>query len=145
MDNPSMPRLLLTAFRWFDDALRQSFEAQGLASLTHSQSLLMSLVTTNGIRISELARRLDMTRQGAQKSVVALEMAGLVQTSTDPSNSSAKIVRLTEMGIQNIAIAQKIFAELEEELAARHGVENVAVLRKILACDWGDPPTVSQL
>ena len=140
-----MPRLLLTAFRWFDDALRQSFEAQGLASLTHSQSLLMSLVTTNGIRISELARRLDMRRQGAQKSVVALEMAGLVQTSTDPSNSSAKIVRLTEMGIQNIAIAQKIFAELEEELAARHGVENVAVLRKILACDWGDPPTVSQL
>jgi len=140
-----MPRLLLTAFRWFDDALRQSFEAQGLASLTHSQSLLMSLVTTNGIRISELARRLDMTRQGAQKSVVALEMAGLVQTSTDLSNASAKIVRLTEMGIQNIAIAQKIFAELEEELAARLGVENVAVLRNALACDWGDPPTVSQL
>jgi len=145
MNDPSIPRLLLTAFRWFDDALRQSLEAQGLPSLTHAQSLLMSHVTTDGIRISELARRLDMTRQGAQKSVVGLEAAGLVQTSTDPSNSSAKIVRLTKTGLQNIAIAQKIFSELEEELAQRIGVENVSALRKALVSDWQGPPTISKV
>lgn len=118
---------------------------QGLPSLTHSQSLLMSLVTTDGIRISELARRLDMTRQGAQKSVVGLEAVELVQMTVDPRNSSAKIVRLTETGVQNIAIAQKIFIELEQELASRIGEENVSTLRKTLARDWSNPPVISQV
>lgn len=145
MNDPSMPRLLLSAFRWFDDALRQSFEAQDLPLLTHSQSLLMSLVTTEGIRISELARRLDMTRQGAQKAVAGLEAVQLVQTTIDPRNSSAKIVRLTETGVQNIAIAQKIFVELEQELATRIGAENVSTLRKTLARDWSNPPIISQV
>lgn len=145
MNDPSMPRLLLTAFRWFDDALRHSFEAQGLPSLTYSQSLLMSLVTTDGIRISELARRLDMTRQGAQKSVAGLEAVDMVQTTVDPRNSSAKIVRLTEIGVQNIEIAQKIFIELEQELASRIGAEDVSTLRKTLARDWSNPPVISQI
>lgn len=86
-----------------------------------------------------------MTRQGAQKSVVGLEAAELVQTTVDPRNSSAKIVRLTEIGVQNIAIAQKIFTELEQELASRIGAENVLTLRKTLARDWSDPPVISQI
>jgi len=138
-----MPRLLLTAFRWFDDALRNSLAAQGLPSLTHSQSLVMSCLVSDGIRISDIARRLDMTRQGAQKAVVALEAMGLVQTEVDLKNTSAKIVHLTKLGLQNIESAQQIFKDLEKELTNRIGEKNSRALRKALEQDWSMPPTIS--
>lgn len=140
MTNPSLPRLLFNAFRWFDDALRQSLAARNLPSLTYSQSLVMSSLTTKGVRISEIARRLDMTRQGAQKTVAGLETAGLVYTETDPSNSSAKIVRLTKLGFNTIEVAQDIFEQLERELARRVGGPNVTAMRGTLEQHWGDPP-----
>ena len=40
---------------------------------------------------------------------------------------------------------QKIFSELEEELAQRIGVENVSALRKALVSDWQGPPTISKV
>ncbi|MEO0930857.1 MAG: MarR family transcriptional regulator [Pseudomonadota bacterium] len=142
MNEPSMPRLLLTAFRWFDDALRNSLVAQGLPSLTHSQSLVMSCLVSDGIRISELARRLDMTRQGAQKAVVALEAVGLVYTEADHRNSSAKIVYLTKLGLQSIESAQEIFNAVEKELTNRIGEKSSHALRKALEQDWSKPPTI---
>lgn len=138
-----MARLLLTAFRWFDDSLRQSLEAQGLPVLTHAQSLVMSRVTSDGVRISELARHLEMTRQGAQKSVAGLEEAGLLSTQIDPLNSSAKLVQLTAKGRKSIAVAQDIFDALEAELALRIGTEKTKTLREALEQDWGDPPAIN--
>lgn len=143
MNKSSMPRLLLSAFRWFDEALRSSLAAQGCPSLTHAQSLVMSCLVSDGIRISELARRLEMTRQGAQKAVVALEALGLVHTETDHTNSSAKIVCLTEMGLQNIETAQRIFSDLEKELSTRIGAAHARALRDALERDWSEPPTLS--
>lgn len=137
-----MPRLLLIAFQWFDEALRRSLEAQGFPSLSHSQSLVMSCLTSDGIRISELARRLDMSRQGAQKAVAALEAGGLVYTDTDPSNSSARIVRLTKAGFQSIRTAQQIFEDLEKELANRIGEDKLRALRDALTQEWSLPPTI---
>ena len=137
-----MPRLLLSAFRWFDEALRLSLAARGLPELTHAQSLVMGSLTSDGIRISELARRLDVTRQGAQKSVAGLEEAGLVHTEIDPTNLSARIVRLTETGLRNIETAQEVFCDLEAELTKRIGASHVSDLRHALASEWGDPPVM---
>jgi len=102
----------------------------------------MSSLKSEGISISELARRLEMTRQGAQKSVAGLEMDGLVYSEVDPANSSAKIVRLTKLGFQTIEKAQEIFKALEVELAARIGEKRLAALRDALGQNWSDPPTV---
>ena len=143
MTDPSLARLLLSAFTWFDTALRASLAARGLPELTHAQSLLMAHLQADGIRISELARRVGTTRQAAQKSVAALERAGLVETAPDPTNASARIARLTPAGLRNIEAAAEIFTALEAQLAGRIGAQPAADLRAALQANWGKPPALS--
>ena len=137
-----MGRLLLVAFRWFDDSLLATLKKNGWPELSHSQSLVMAQLLINPIRISELARRIRVTRQAAQKSVSELNQLGLVETHVDPTNSSAKIVKLTDNGRQNVEAAVEAFAEIETELSKRISPVAVAQLREAMEADWGDPIVV---
>lgn len=142
--HPSAPmaRLLLNAFRWFDASLLASLGEQGWPKLSHSQSMVMAYVGSEGMRISELARKLGVTRQAAQKSVSELERAGLLWTEVDPTNLSAKTVRLTVRGQNNVSVALAIFAEIEGQLSMRIGQSEMSGLRRVLELDWGEPLTI---
>jgi DNA-binding MarR family transcriptional regulator len=136
--------LLLEAFRWFDDSLLASFKELGWQEISPAQSLVLTYLAADGIRISELARRLGVSRQAAQKSVTELEQANMVLTEVDPSNSSAKIVSLTKLGQTNVAAALEAFAQIEQKLSKRIGDSKVAKIRKTLELDWGDSVVVKQ-
>lgn len=137
-----MGRLLLDAFNWFDAGLLASLKEQGWPDLSHSQSMVMAYLGSGGIRISELARRLGVSRQAAQKSVKELERLKLVITEVDPTNSSAKTVVLTTQGEANVAAALNAFSEIEIQLSRRIGSSDLASLRRSLEKDWGAPITV---
>lgn len=137
--SPPIARLLLNAFNWFDMSLLASMKNQGLVEISHSQSMVMAHLTDSGIRISELAKCLRISRQAAQKRVVELEKLGFVYTDTDPTNLSAKIVTLTPKGRDNIKAALKIFATLEKELSKRIGVDDFECMKKVIEKDWGSP------
>lgn len=137
-----MGQLLLLAFRWFDDSLLSTLKENGWPELSHSQSLVMAHLLRDPIRISELARRIGVSRQACQKSVRELERVGLVVTCVDPSNASAKLVALTESGKSNIEAAVNAFAEIETALSERIGQSAVSRMRKALQADWGEPIVV---
>lgn len=134
-----MGRLLLEAFNWFDQSLLASLKEQGWPELSHSQSMVMAYVGSEGIRISELARRLGVSRQAAQKSVKELERLKLLKTEIDPTNSSARNVRLTTQGKANVAAALNVFSEIEQQLSRRIGDSDLANMRRTLEKDWGAP------
>ncbi|MDP3307093.1 MarR family winged helix-turn-helix transcriptional regulator [Methylotenera sp.] len=134
-----MGRLLLDAFKWFDESLLASLNAQGWPNISHSQSIVMAYLPNEGIRISELARRLGISRQAAQKSVSELEMAKLVTTEIDPTNLSAKTVILTHQGKAIVKAALDAFAEIEQQLSARIGNAEISHMRMVLEEDWGMP------
>jgi DNA-binding MarR family transcriptional regulator len=136
--------LLLEAFRWFDDGLLASLKELGWQDISPAQSLVLTYLAADGMRISELARRLGVSRQAAQKSVTELEQAKMVVTEVDPSNSSAKIVSLTKLGETNVAAAFEVFAQIEQKLSKRIGDSKVAKMRKTLELDWGDSVVVKQ-
>jgi DNA-binding MarR family transcriptional regulator len=139
-----MGRLLLEAFKWFDESLLASLEEQGWPEISHSQSIVMAYLDGNGIRISELARRLGVSRQAAQKSVKELERAKLVKTEVDPTNSSAKTVVLTTQGKANVAAALEMFSEIERQLSKHLGSSDLANMRMALEKDWGAPIVVNK-
>ncbi|NOT65637.1 MAG: winged helix-turn-helix transcriptional regulator [Methylotenera sp.] len=132
-------RLLLDAFKWFDESLLASLKVQGWPNISHSQSTVMAYLPNDGIRISELARRLGISRQAAQKSVRELEAVNLVKTEIDSSNLSAKIVLLTPQGKAIVAAALATFAEIESKLSERIGQDTMLNLRLGLTKDWGTP------
>jgi len=130
-------KALLDAFNWFDMSLLTSMKEQGLKEISHSQSMVMAHLTDAGIRISELAKCLRISRQAAQKRVSELERLGFVSTDTDPTNLSAKIVTLTPKGKKYVNVALNIFAELEMELSKRIGIDNFECMKKAVEKDWG--------
>jgi len=139
-----MGRLLLEAFNWFDESLLASLKEQGWPELSHSQSMVMAHLGKGGIRISELARRLGVSRQAAQKSVKELERLKLLKTEVDPTNSSAKTVVLTTQGKANVAAALNAFSEIEIQLSRRIGDSDLTSMRMTLEKDWGAPITVKK-
>jgi DNA-binding MarR family transcriptional regulator len=104
----------------------------------------MAYLGAGGIRISDLARRLGVSRQAAQKSVTELEQAKLVATDVDPSNSSAKIVTLTALGEENVAVVLDVYSQVELKLSKRVGASKLAKMRKTLELDWGEYVVVKQ-
>lgn len=142
--HPPIGRLLLDAFKWFDESLLVSLKEQGWPEISHSQSVVMAYLDSDGIRISELARRLGISRQAAQKSVSELEIAKLVKTEIDPTNLSAKTVVLTTQGKAIVTAALATFSEIEQQLSERVGVPDVAKMRITLEKDWGAPIVVKR-
>jgi len=135
-------QLLLQAFRWFDESLRLSLVARGWPGHTHAQSLVFAHIDRQGVRISELARRVGVSRQAMHRTVGELVALGVMELAPDPTNRSARLVMLTEQGKSNIEAALAVFADLEAGLSDRLGQENAASLRATLEADWGTPQTV---
>lgn len=140
-----MGALLLEAFNWFDRSLLISLTRMGWPKLSHSQSLVMAYVTNDraGIRISELARRLGISRQATHKGVRELERLRFVTITPDPTNSIARIVRLTERGELIVTDAIRVFGKIEAELCHRIGKDSLASMRSALEKDWGIPIRVA--
>lgn len=136
----NMGHLLLTGFRWFDAALRASLSARGMGDITPSQSMVFAHMDREGTTISELARRIGVTRQAVQQQVGELAASGLMALEPVEGDRRARRVVLTDRGRENVTAALETFAALERELAARIGVREVRALRGALERDWGPPP-----
>lgn len=138
----NLGRLLLGGFRWFDESLRLTLAARGGPTVTRAQSMLFAHLDRDGTRSSELARRLDVSRQAVHQVVRELEQLGLVEQIDDPSNRSAKLVRLTTTGARHVEEALAAFADIEAALADRIGNAAAAAIRAGLHADWGPPVAV---
>lgn len=137
---PSLARLLLDRFRWFDQALLAALnEGLGL-ELTSAQSLLFADLPFDGARQADLARRLGVSRQAVNELVRGLERQRLVEIVADPEDGRSKLVRPTSRGKESIAMALETFAGLEQELRARIGALRFDQLRRALDAEWGNPP-----
>jgi DNA-binding MarR family transcriptional regulator len=136
----NLARLLLEAFRWFDDALRARLASSGVPQLTTSESMVFPYLDEGGTRPALLAKRLGITRQSTQSLVRGLIQKGMVELVDDPNDGRAKQVVLTKLGRRTVPIALATFAELERELASRIGDRNAKQLRTALEADWGRTP-----
>ncbi len=85
----------------------------------------------DGVRLSELARRLNMSRQAANHVIAQLEALGYLERHA-PEGSDRRLVYLTPRGWQ---VAEAIWAsmrELQAEWAAQIGRERFAVFMDVL-------------
>lgn len=144
VDTPAavnLGQLLLQAFRWFDEGLVAGLRTAGWPQLTRAHSLVFANLGPRGSRISDLARRAGVSRQAVHQVVHELVEMGLVELHDDERNRSAKVVVPTPAGRRSIAVALRLFVELEAELASRIGPVQVAQLRRAIERDWGPPVT----
>ncbi|AIJ24528.1 MarR family winged helix-turn-helix transcriptional regulator [Amycolatopsis methanolica] len=138
---PTLAQLLGAARRWFDEALIAGLARAGAAPVSATQVGLFAVLDPDGTTVSELARRMGVTRQTAHQAVQALTRLGLLEQAPDPSSGRQRLVRRTAEGERAHRTAVGILRKAETTLARRIGRDPVHALRAALQSDWGRPPS----
>jgi DNA-binding MarR family transcriptional regulator len=84
----------------------------------------------HGSRLTELAASAGLTKQAVGEAVTELEQLGYVSRVPDPADGRAKIIQLTDRGMDAVIKGRRIFAEIEREWAELIGPELVASMRE---------------
>jgi DNA-binding MarR family transcriptional regulator len=101
--------------------------------LRASHTNLFPHLDFEGVRITELARRLDISKQAVSQTIAELELMDVVETIPDPSDGRARLVRFTDKGkqsmIQGLDVLRGIEAEMERSIGkAKFGALHEALL-----------------
>jgi DNA-binding MarR family transcriptional regulator len=91
--------------------------------------------------VSELADRLEISKQGAGQIVDDMERRGYVERRPDPTDGRARLLHLAEHGRAALAAARRFHQRYERTLIAEHGQEAVASLRAVLTAMAGEDQT----
>jgi DNA-binding MarR family transcriptional regulator len=83
----------------------------------------------NGSRLTELAERSGFTKQAVGEAVTELEKLGYLERMPDPSDGRAKIIKLTDFGVDAVVKGRRVFAQIEAEWAEQLGPELLASFR----------------
>jgi DNA-binding MarR family transcriptional regulator len=107
-----LPLLLAAAFRAIVDELHVKLAARGHPDARPLHGFALQAIGPTGTTISELARRLGVSKQAAAKTAAALEQVGYVRRLADESD--ARVVRLerTASGEEMLALSAAIFNEI---------------------------------
>ena len=104
----------------------------GFNDVTPAFSSLMPLLDATGARPTALAQRAGITKQAISHLVRELESRGYVEQAPDPTDTRAKIVRLTKRGVALHAASAQVRHELRAVAVAKLGKSRVARLRRDL-------------
>lgn len=130
--------LLLGRSSWFEERVLEKARIHGYDHVTPSMSRMFGHMGSRPVGISDLARRLGVSRQAAHKTATEATQLGLAEFVPDPDH--ARIVRLqfTQAGWAMSAQAAKDFEEVEAALRKRLGTRSLNELKRLLAMAWDD-------
>ncbi len=97
--------------------------------LRSSQIRLLSLTPSGGMRVTDLAERVGMTKQALGEFANALEEQGLLESRRDPTDRRVRLLRLTDDGRAAVVASERLIDEVEQEWRARVGPETWDALR----------------
>lgn len=87
----------------------------------------------NGSRLTELAEASGFTKQAVGEAVTELEKLGYLERMPDPRDGRAKIIKLTDFGVDAVMKGRRVFAQIEAEWAEQLGPELLASFREAAA------------
>ena len=132
METP-LARLLLAAHRSLGGELLEGLSERGYSDVRPGHSdLFMTIDRRTGTRLTELAKRARMTKQGMMLLVDELEERGYVRRVPDPEDGRAKLVRLTARGRNYVAEARRAMAAVESRARRELGWRRFAAFRAAL-------------
>jgi DNA-binding MarR family transcriptional regulator len=116
-------------------------ERHGYGFVTEAMARLFIEVAKGPASVSELARRLGISRQSLHQTVLLACERGLVELAPDRDNQRVRLVRFTSAGKRMSRTVIAVDRSLERELAKRIGANNIRVLKELLALPWSADPS----
>jgi DNA-binding MarR family transcriptional regulator len=124
-------QLLIKGARLTQERFLARINRQGpKVTLRRAHTSLLPHIDQQGTRLTELARRLGITKQAAGQLVSDLESMAVLERVDDPQDGRAKPVRFTKLGLESIHQGLSVLRQIESELEAVLGKTKMHQLRQ---------------
>jgi DNA-binding MarR family transcriptional regulator len=130
----SAGQLLLKGARLLDERALERVNRQGpKITLRRAHTALFPYIDREGTRLTELARRLGVTKQAVGQLVGDLEELEVLERVDDPADGRAKLVRFTRRGLEALHHGLSVLQGIERDLERRLGKARMRELHAALA------------
>lgn len=129
---PTVPALVNLVAASGAPRLRAAFAAAGLDGIRPAQAVALVPLAAGGLHASDLADRLQVSRQAVAQAVAALERHGYVTRAPHPADARARIIELTPRGRHALRVMRSNTVDLEARWERVLGRERLAELRATL-------------
>ena len=129
----SVGQLLLKGARLLDERALERINRQGpKIQLRPAHTSLFPHIDQQGTRLTELARRLGVTKQAVGQLVDDLEQLDVLERVDDPVDGRAKLVRFTQGGVEALHHGLSVLRQIEQELEQVLGKQRMRQLHQAL-------------
>jgi DNA-binding MarR family transcriptional regulator len=124
--------LLFRAARVVNERAVADARHDGATGLRLAHTQLFPHITFDGVRLTAIAARLEVSKQAIGPLVDELAAAGMVERIFDPTDGRAKLIRWTRRGRRALEHGLGVLARLEHELSRTIGGTRMAALATTL-------------
>ena len=129
----NLGRILLRLERKFTAQALNALDSQNVDVPKMSQMSILGHIQTNGSRAVDIAKISGISKQAAGKIIDELKSSGYIETTPDPADSRANIVRFTIRGKKLLQDALNETQKLEKRWAIAAGLKDLNQLKRQLA------------
>jgi DNA-binding MarR family transcriptional regulator len=131
--------LLVQRFNWIEERVFKTARVHGYDQITPAMSRLFGNMVGGPAGLSDLSRRMGISRQAVHKLASEAAKLGLVRLVPSPDDARVVLVQFTDEGWKMSASATMAFEKLEAQLAKQLGKKNLAELKRLLELPWDAP------
>ncbi|MER6190172.1 MarR family winged helix-turn-helix transcriptional regulator [Streptomyces cyaneofuscatus] len=124
--------LLLAGFRAFADRATAELAELGYEDVRPVHDFALHSILSGAGSVSELARRMSVTRQAAAKTIAVLEERNFLKREPDPVDRRRTRLHVTEHGLAMLQEGQVIFNRLREQWEEQVGAASLSALEETL-------------
>ena len=128
-----LPLLLAGAFRDLVDSLHAELARHGHGQARPIHGFALQAIGPDGATVSELGRRLGVTKQAAAKTAAGLAELGYITRQPSTHDARATVLARTARGEEMLDLSAAIFDQLRQDWARRIGAEKVMAIEDGLA------------
>ena len=128
-----LPLLLAGAFRELIDNLHAELAKHGHGQARPIHGFALQAIGPDGATVSELGRRLGVTKQAAAKTATGLAELDYITRQPSTHDARATVLTRTARGEEMLDLSARIFEQLRQDWARRLGAEKVRAIEDGLA------------
>jgi DNA-binding MarR family transcriptional regulator len=121
----NLGRLLREFGKDYENRVHALLNARGHPHIRPSHSTVFANLGTGAVRVTELARRAQVTQQAMGKMLKELERMGYIERAVDGSDKRAREIRLTERGVALVRDTQQALEEVQSHYQQKIGQESL--------------------
>ena len=134
---PNIAQSLMAASRAHTAAVTARLALHGYNDFPFASASLLWLLDEGGTRSTALAQRAGVTKQAMSQLVRLMERQGYLEQVPDPTDTRAKVVRMTERGDAVKTACVEVREELNQKVAGALGMSEAERLAENLAAATG--------